>query len=124
VLPARIRIIGASGLRKADWFGKSDPYCTVEIDGALKLKTATVPKDLDPEWNYEGVIEDYVPGMAIVFKVWDDDSGLKAKSDDFLGTATLTYDMIKPDVVELPLENAGAHIHATLRVQVIVQTTT
>lgn len=118
----RVKIIGARGLRAADWAltgGKSDPYCVCEIVGKpySKVETPVIWKDLNPVWNFESEINDFALGDSLVFNVWDKDLG---KAPDFLGKLTLTHDQFYPDGFsgELPLAEAGKGTHAFLCVEV------
>jgi hypothetical protein len=84
----RITIKSASGLRAADWNGKSDPYCKCHVQGRPKsgFKTRAIKKTLEPQWEEEGEITDYIPGEALQFSVWDHDLLTR---DDRLGHAML-----------------------------------
>ena len=44
------KVIGARGLRSADFGGSSDPYVTLEL-GNCYARTHTVYRSLDPHWN-------------------------------------------------------------------------
>lgn len=84
----------ASNLRAADFSltgGKSDPYCTCEIVGRPygQIKTSVIKKCLDPEWNYEGDLDNCRPGERLQFCVYDYDL---VGNDDLLGRTTLEYD--------------------------------
>eukprot|EP00927_Polykrikos_kofoidii_P037589 TRINITY_DN31766_c0_g1_i1.p1 TRINITY_DN31766_c0_g1~~TRINITY_DN31766_c0_g1_i1.p1 ORF type:complete len:1180 (+),score=207.19 TRINITY_DN31766_c0_g1_i1:426-3965(+) len=114
-----ITVMAASGLRNADWVGKSDPYCTVEVQGgpALKFRTAVKKDTLSPEWNEVFEVPDYT-GEALVFKVWDKDP---MKKDDYLGCANLHGAEIKQGGVkprQLALSDAGRGVASTLTVQI------
>ena len=45
--------ISASGLKKADRFGKSDPYVKVSVNGVAIGSSKTIKKTLNPEWNQQ-----------------------------------------------------------------------
>ena len=45
-----VKVIGARGLRSADFGGSSDPYVTLEL-GNWYSRTQTVYRNLDPDWN-------------------------------------------------------------------------
>lgn len=121
--PLKVWILGASGLRDADWVpgsGVSDPYCICELQGkpeSAKIQTQVIQNDCNPTWNYEAALPDYEFGDDLVFKVYDKDTG---KSDDFLGTLTLPNDFFHPHGFEgeLPLEDAGKGITATLKLRI------
>eukprot|EP01006_Ploeotia_vitrea_P024428 TRINITY_DN57228_c0_g1_i1.p1 TRINITY_DN57228_c0_g1~~TRINITY_DN57228_c0_g1_i1.p1 ORF type:complete len:987 (+),score=134.22 TRINITY_DN57228_c0_g1_i1:41-2962(+) len=87
----RVSIISASGLRKADTFGKSDPYVKLQIATAnrepIVHQTKTIDGTSSPRWNETFVI----PGTSlsstseIQFTVFDEDIG----SDDYLASTAL-----------------------------------
>ncbi|XP_076800137.1 multiple C2 and transmembrane domain-containing protein 1-like [Clavelina lepadiformis] len=76
-----IRIASASGLRPADFNGKSDPFCVVQFCNA-RAQTQTCYKTLDPVWNR--VFTFPVCDIHDVFEitVYDEDS---ENEKDFLG---------------------------------------
>ena len=47
----KLEIIGGENLRSVDSNGKSDPLCTVNLDGVEIYKTDKKRKTLDPIWN-------------------------------------------------------------------------
>ena len=47
----RLRIIRASGLRKADLFGQSDPYCVVTWNGTELGRTEHIDDTREPFWG-------------------------------------------------------------------------
>eukprot|EP00928_Gymnodinium_smaydae_P013826 TRINITY_DN15017_c0_g1_i1.p1 TRINITY_DN15017_c0_g1~~TRINITY_DN15017_c0_g1_i1.p1 ORF type:complete len:249 (+),score=41.43 TRINITY_DN15017_c0_g1_i1:63-749(+) len=75
-----VTLIGASGLRDADYDGSSDPFATCQIVGsdAIVHQTKVVENTLDPEWNEEFEIADYdwKRRPALKFFVLDDDGAL------------------------------------------------
>jgi len=85
-------MVGARGLRNADWSpfsdDKSDPYCICEIPDKpdSKIRTRTIDNNLDPVWNHEAFVQGWEPGDPLKFTVWDKDFG---KKDQCLGTVTL-----------------------------------
>jgi len=117
--PLRMTIVGARGLRVADWTsgeGKSDPYCIFELKGksrASKTQTQVVEHDLNPEWNHEGVLNDYTVGDSLVFRIYDMDH-------IFLGSLVLPSDKFHPHGFEgeLPLKDAGEDGTAVLRLKI------
>jgi len=118
--PLKISILGASGLRNADWIGKSDPYCTCEIlakPDAGKIKTHVIKNNLNPTWDYEAELSEFEAGDILVFKVYDEDFG---KKDDFLGTLSVMSEQFYPHGFEgdLPLQEAGTGITANLRLRI------
>lgn len=46
-----VQVIEAKGLPKSDFFGKTDPYCLLEIDGRQQEKTRAIKGKLSPVWN-------------------------------------------------------------------------
>jgi len=120
----KLTIVGARGLRCADWSfigqGTSDPYCVCAIQRQPKLSRVTTPtimNNVNPLWNHEAEIPNWTPGDALVFNVYDKDWG---KSDDFLGTATLESERFFPSGFdgEVPLEQAGKGIKAFLKLKI------
>ena len=47
----RFTLDSASGLKKADTFGKSDPYCIVKVNGEQQCTSTVMKKTLDPVWD-------------------------------------------------------------------------
>jgi len=125
--PLRMVIVGARGLRDADWVpgtGKSDPYCVCEVQArpdatrpdATKVQTPVINDTCDPTWDHEAEITGFQPGDALVFKVYDQDTG----KSDFLGTVTLQSQTFYPGGFdgELPLAEAGKGIEAFLKLKI------
>jgi len=116
-----VGMVCARGLRNADWVGKSDPYCICEVPGRrdAKLATKSVTDDLNPVWNFEGVLPEYHIEDSLQFTVKDSDP---LKPDDFLGTFTLTYDQFFPNNFngEMKLEKAGQGCDAFLTIEIFV----
>jgi Ca2+-dependent lipid-binding protein len=92
-----VKLENAQGLKKADFFGKSDPYCTFkfskEDDGdqviPKELKTKTIMNTLNPVWDeYFFFI---APWSLKHFRVniWDYD---KASQDDLIGHVNVAMD--------------------------------
>eukprot|EP00928_Gymnodinium_smaydae_P063457 TRINITY_DN47016_c0_g1_i1.p1 TRINITY_DN47016_c0_g1~~TRINITY_DN47016_c0_g1_i1.p1 ORF type:complete len:644 (+),score=147.86 TRINITY_DN47016_c0_g1_i1:71-2002(+) len=83
----RVAIIRSQALRNADFFGASDPYCILEINGEehKTFRTKVIDDNLNPIWN-ESYVFDYTPGTDLHFRVFDQDI---IKSDDFLGDLVL-----------------------------------
>merc|ERR1711971_518217 len=72
---------------------------------------------LEPVWNYIGTIPDHMEGDSLVFTVYDKDTG---KSDDLLGTVTLTaQQFLQGFAGELALQDAGKGIQAFLKVKIV-----
>merc|ERR550532_3212036 len=113
MVPIQIDLMGASNLRDADGmgFGKSDPYCVVEIPGdqpghpKFSFRSQCVNNDLNPEWSESAVCENYTPGDYIKFTIYDSDP---AKADDVLGEVVLESDQFYPHGLAGGVELAGA----------------
>lgn len=95
----RVTIISASNLPQADLLGKSDPYVVCEVPGKpqSKYETAVIQQDLNPVWNESYEVTDFAQGDSLEFTVWDKDP---IKSDDFLGTVSLSSDFFYPNGLE------------------------
>lgn len=111
----------ARGLRNADWGfgGKSDPYCEVKYKGKVVHKTKTINDNLDPVWNEDFSIDDFIEGESLEFLVWDEDLG---DARDDLGYAVVDYDVFRGSGFsgEIQLQDAGkgnsAHLHLRIKV--------
>ena len=57
----KVTVIGARGLRNADWVGKSDPYCICEVPGKphVKFQTPAIDEQLNPEWHHTATVPGY-----------------------------------------------------------------
>lgn len=121
IQPLRVTVVGAKGLRHADWMGMvpGDPYCTCEVHGqsVSKFQTEVVSKALNPFWNHEFRVDDYVFGDSLMFTVLDKDM---TKQDDLLGKVCLSSKQFLPNGFdgELPLSEAGDGTNATLTVKI------
>merc|ERR1712217_238067 len=102
----------------ADFIGKSDPYCVCDIPGRpdASATTKVINDNLNPEWNHEAEIKGYHLEDALTFTVKDKDP---LKSDDLLGTATLTCEQFIEAGFEgeLQLSNAG-NTEASLKIKI------
>ena len=104
----KLEVVSASELKKADTFGKSDPYCVVLSNDAIVGKTPVVKKTLDPEWNEEFEItlkEDDngdvdIASESIRFEIFDKDI---IGSHDFLGLYQISNQSIS-DFLKLPTD--------------------
>lgn len=120
-----VQIVGARGLRDADWFGKSDPYCVCSIPGreSAKAQTSVMSRTTEPFWNEELEIADFRPGDTLQFQIFDKD--MWPKADDFLGKAELSSSAFAPGGFdgELELEDTRtlAGVRPVLRVRVAPQ---
>jgi hypothetical protein len=121
-----VLIKSASGLRDTDFLpgvDKSDPYCVCQIVGKpdTKVTTRVISDCLDPVWNEEVTVGPYEAGDSLVFSVYDEDLGNDALcTDDLLGTVTVApQDVFSTDGLrELPLEEAGKGITASLTIEI------
>jgi len=88
-----LRFGRANDLVNLDSIGKSDPYtkiyfCDCEGKKIHYFKTHTIDDDLNPIWNLEDITIHYFPGMSILFKVFDEDTG----RDELEGIARISFD--------------------------------
>ena len=98
-----IEIVSASGLRKADRYGKSDPYAKVWFNNNWVGQTDPVFKTLEPKWGRAFEVE--VPkagGGELLVEVYDHDLG---SAHDFLGQVRLTIPSSGKGPAEPPLES-------------------
>merc|ERR1712216_380515 len=85
----KISVIAARNLKKADTFGKSDPFCEIFIQGAKVAETAVVKKNLNPTWNYSAQLDlpvDGPAGVAVRVECYDKDNLSKGA---FLGEVVM-----------------------------------
>jgi len=105
----KVKIVGAAGLRNADYARKSDPYCVCRLprQSDFSFQTKVVSGDLNPKWNGEFIVEDFVSRDKLDLTVFDQDA---LNQDDVLGRATLKSEDILPNGFQgaLPLSGAGA----------------
>mmetsp|Transcript_67913 Transcript_67913/g.189656 ORF Transcript_67913/g.189656 Transcript_67913/m.189656 type:complete len:209 (-) Transcript_67913:142-768(-) len=105
----KLKIVRATGLRDADIIGKSDPFCEVRIPNKdVAFRTKTINGTLDPKWDEECVLANFLEGDALRFTVYDADSGIHG-SDDLLGHAVLQRKDIPLEGFRgaLPLQDSG-----------------
>jgi len=103
-----VTIVGARGLRNADWApgtGKSDPYCILKVKGTEVLRTKTVNDCLEPIWMEEVLLPDYVDGEPLEFTMYDQDVG----KSDFLGKVSVASSIFSESGFygDLKIEEAG-----------------
>uniref|UniRef100_A0A2K6RLU9 Multiple C2 and transmembrane domain-containing protein 2 n=1 Tax=Rhinopithecus roxellana TaxID=61622 RepID=A0A2K6RLU9_RHIRO len=81
----QVKILKAADLLAADFSGKSDPFCLLEL-GNDRLQTHTVYKNLNPEWNkvFTFPIKDIHDVLEVT--VFDEDGD---KPPDFLGKVAI-----------------------------------
>ncbi|XP_043533487.1 multiple C2 and transmembrane domain-containing protein 2-like isoform X2 [Chiloscyllium plagiosum] len=87
----QVQVVKASNLAAADFAGKSDPFCVLEL-GNDKLQTHTVYKNLNPAWNkvFSFNIRDIHDVLEVT--VFDEDGD---KPPDFLGKVAIPLLSIK-----------------------------
>mmetsp|Transcript_77442 Transcript_77442/g.214139 ORF Transcript_77442/g.214139 Transcript_77442/m.214139 type:complete len:307 (+) Transcript_77442:190-1110(+) len=122
----KVVIIGARGLREADWagWGRSERYCVCEVLGKprSRVQTALVDDTQNAVWNYKAEVKDYAAGDSLTFTVMVTHHEWK-KWQVCLGKASLTSgDLTVGFDGELPLEEAGKDLKAYLHVRVEVCT--
>ncbi|XP_063496147.1 multiple C2 and transmembrane domain-containing protein 2 isoform X4 [Symphalangus syndactylus] len=81
----QVKVLKAADLLAADFSGKSDPFCLLEL-GNDRLQTHTVYKNLNPEWNkvFTFPIKDIHDVLEVT--VFDEDGD---KPPDFLGKVAI-----------------------------------
>jgi hypothetical protein len=82
-----VNVIRAKNLKKADWFGLSDPYVRINFSEndawPSKWRSKIIKQNLSPEWH-ETVYFLLTPAYDhFTIEVYDDDGNWK--KDDFLG---------------------------------------
>ncbi|XP_030045581.1 multiple C2 and transmembrane domain-containing protein 2 [Microcaecilia unicolor] len=87
----QVKILRAEALLAADFSGKSDPFCILEV-GNDRLQTHTVFRNLNPEWNkvFTFPIKDIHDVLEVT--VFDEDGD---KAPDFLGKVAIPLLSIK-----------------------------
>ncbi|CAH1255460.1 MCTP1, partial [Branchiostoma lanceolatum] len=87
----QVKVIKATGLLAADFGGKSDPFCVLELTNA-RLQTQTIYKTLNPEWGK--VFTFQVKDIHSILEVscYDED---RNKSAEFLGKVAIPLLRIK-----------------------------
>ncbi|XP_018110786.1 multiple C2 and transmembrane domain-containing protein 2 [Xenopus laevis] len=98
----QVKILKAEDLLAADFSGKSDPFCVLEV-GNDRLQTHTVYKNLNPEWNkvFTFPIKDIHDVLYIT--IFDEDGD---KPPDFLGKVAIPLLSVKHgQQVAYPLKN-------------------
>merc|ERR1712054_221615 len=97
VVVEKVKMHRAEGLKKADIFGKSDPYVKVKVNPftvgrGQEYQTATIKNTLDPEW--EESFSFFLTGRAradghLQLELWDEDMIGK---DDRLGHVSIALE--------------------------------
>merc|ERR1712217_784097 len=90
-----VDVVSARDLPNADTVGKSDPFVEVCIEGKPKssCKSKTAWNELNPQWDFDGLVRDYVPGDNITINVYDKD----ILGRELLGTVTVPSADFHPD---------------------------
>ena len=79
----------ASGLRSADFMGKSDPYVNL-VCGSCKYQTGIIDNNNNPVWDEMFLIHTQPGAEKLDFVLFDSDAGtIVDGSDDFLGQCSL-----------------------------------
>ncbi|KAF4804172.1 Multiple C2 and transmembrane domain-containing protein 2 [Turdus rufiventris] len=90
----QVKVLKAVDLMAADFSGKSDPFCVLELGNDM-LQTHTVYKNLNPEWNkvFTFPIKDIHDVLEVT--VFDEDGD---KPPDFLGKVAIPLLSIKASI--------------------------
>uniref|UniRef100_A0A3P8XHE3 C2 domain-containing protein n=1 Tax=Esox lucius TaxID=8010 RepID=A0A3P8XHE3_ESOLU len=81
----QVKVLRAEGLMAADVTGKSDPFCVLELNND-RLRTHTVYKNLNPEWNKVFTFNVKDIHLVLEVTVFDED---RDRSADFLGKVAI-----------------------------------
>lgn len=81
----QVKVMRAEGLMAADVTGKSDPFCVLELNND-RLRTHTVYKNLNPEWNKVFTFNVKDIHSVLEVTVFDED---RDRSADFLGKVAI-----------------------------------
>uniref|UniRef100_UPI00398F5C16 multiple C2 and transmembrane domain-containing protein 2-like isoform X3 n=1 Tax=Pristiophorus japonicus TaxID=55135 RepID=UPI00398F5C16 len=87
----QVQVINACNLAAADFSGKSDPFCVLEL-GNDRLHTHTVYKNLNPEWNTVFTLNIRDIHDVLEVTVFDEDGD---KPPDFLGKVAIPLLSVK-----------------------------
>uniref|UniRef100_A0A8C0LVX9 Multiple C2 and transmembrane domain-containing protein 2 n=1 Tax=Canis lupus familiaris TaxID=9615 RepID=A0A8C0LVX9_CANLF len=90
----QVKVLKAVDLLAADFSGKSDPFCLLEL-GNDRLQTHTIYKNLNPEWNkvFTFPIKDIHDVLEVT--VFDEDGD---KPPDFLGKVAIPLLSVKASI--------------------------
>jgi len=124
--PLMACVNSATGLRNADWIGKSDPYVIVQLfgkDGKKKgeAKQTCCKKDtLEPVWDEVFEFREYTAGDELLFEVFDRDIKL-TRPDDLLGKVRIDADQVSSglngDIILAEAGKTQGKAKLTLRIQ-------
>merc|ERR1712224_405679 len=114
-----VTIVGARGLRKADVFGHSDPYCECWVPRKphMAFRTPVVSNTACPSWSHEYHLSEWERDDPLVFRIYDHDI---IGTHEKLGDARIDPQNFVPDGFdgELQLLDSGEGIVAMLRIRV------
>ena len=93
----KVLVRNGTGLRGADFNGKSDPYVILQ-SGGKELKSRVVKSSTSPQWNEElsfpGMLQEFTrTGLGL--QVFDYDAPIKMSADDALGSLSVSLDFLK-----------------------------
>merc|ERR1712060_327843 len=120
-----IQIFSAKNLRNADFLGKSDPVCLVQVAGMeeSRIITAVIQNCLDPVWNHQEELHGFDPDDDLDISLWDDDPGnSKPEDGDFLGRAIISGDAFYPKGMpktDILLSDVG-NKNSSITIQIVV----
>ncbi|CAE8711381.1 unnamed protein product [Polarella glacialis] len=117
--PNRIRVtlLSATGLKDADWIGKSDPFCSCRIlpNTEPEFQTSVIKDSTSPVWNHEHIVAQYFAGDKLEFTIFDQDGGDSRVS---LGQVELASSKFFPAGLEDELCLSGAGAKGKLKVRI------
>lgn len=94
-----VSVMACRNLRKADLFGKNDPYVKVRVGGDEQKTTVIDDGGSDPTWGENGHRMEFFPTLegfpVIKVKTYDDDFGPEALADDLLGKCEIDMARLK-----------------------------
>jgi ribosomal protein L40E len=123
VTPCRryeVNMVSATGLRNADWTGKSDPYCICEVLGRpdTRVETPVCKGSTNPEWNKTCEV-DVARKDSLVFTLKDRDW---PTGDDPLGSATLTGEQILKGLDdEIEIDDPSQKRGSTAKLKIVIK---
>ena len=113
VVERQVLVVAATGLRKTDMMGKSDPYAVVYLDDEKVGQTDFLAKTLDPHWEAEipvQIVQTYVDGVLqavpghrgakVRVEIYDHDV---SSGHDFLGQLEL-HSVEYSDDLTIPIQ--------------------
>eukprot|EP00850_Spirogloea_muscicola_P015373 SM000117S25493 [mRNA] locus=s117:142483:143873:- [translate_table: standard] len=90
-----VTVVGAKGLRNADFIGKSDPLVILFVRTKFQVRTRTINNSLHPTWDetFELNVEDHET-QRLVLRVFDEDL---LGGDALLGAAAVQVAKLAPE---------------------------